>query len=221
MSANEGTVSGNVYDSSTVQFDPSNNSEQRKTITLQARVADQKGVAAAEASVVVKKKAVLAARRLPDIVFPANSGRVNNCGKRVLLEELKSLIDRDPNGTVAFVGHVTDKEKSDLDRKRAMNAAAIISAGQGICASFPASQIQVSGAGAADNGVDAQPHFCGTSAIPKTGELSGQTVKESDATAKYRRVEVWFIPTGGVAPPSLKDSQAASAIPVSSLGCPK
>ena len=118
LSANEGTVSGNVYDSSAVQFDPSDNSEQRKTITLHARVADQKGVAAAEASVLVKKKAVLAAKRLPDIVFPANSGRVNNCGKRVLLEELKSLIDRDPTGTVAFVGHVTDKEKSDLDRKR-------------------------------------------------------------------------------------------------------
>jgi hypothetical protein len=221
LSANEGTVSGSVYDSSGVQFDPSDNSEQRKTVTLQARVADQKGVTAAEASVLVKKKAVIAATRLPDIVFPANSARVNNCGKRVLLEELKSLIDRDPTGTVAFVGHVTDKETSDLDRHRAMNAAAVISAGQGICPSFPVSQIQVSGAGAADNGVDAQPHFCGTSAIPKTGELSGQMVKESDANAKYRRVEVWFVPTGGVPPPSLKDSQAASAIPVSSLGCPK
>jgi hypothetical protein len=221
FSANEGAVSGNVFDSSSVQFDPSNNSEQRKTITLQARVADQKGVTAAEATVVVKKKAVVAATRLPDIVFPANSARVNNCGKRVLLEELKSLIDRDPTGKVVFVGHITEAEKSELDRQRAMNAAAVISAGQGICTSFPANQILVSGAGSADNGVDLQPHFCGTSAIPRTGELSGQIVKESDAKAKYRRVEVWFVPTGGVAPASLKDSQEASAIPVSSLGCPK
>jgi hypothetical protein len=204
-----------------VAFDPSDNSEQRKIVTLQARMADQKGVTAAEAKVVVKKKPVLTATRLPDIVFPANSARVNNCGKRVLLEELKSLIDRDPTGKVVFVGHVTEKEKSDIDRQRAMNAAAVISAGHGICASFPVSQILVSGAGAADNGVELQPHFCGTSATPKTAELSGQMVKESDTNAKLRRVEVWFVPTGGNAPASVKESQEASALPVSSIGCPK
>ena len=165
------TISGNEFDSSAVPFDPSDNSEQRKTVTLQARVADQKGVTAAETKVVVKKKAVITATRLPDIVFPVNSARVNNCGKRVLLEELKSLIDRDPTGKVVFVGHVTEKEKSDIDRQRAMNAAAVISAGQGICASFPVSQILVSGAGAADNGVELQPQFCGTSATPKTARI--------------------------------------------------
>jgi hypothetical protein len=221
LSASEGTISGSEFDSSTVEFDPSDNSEQRKIVTLQARMADQKGVTAAEAKVVVKKKPVLTATRLPDIVFPANSARVNNCGKRVLLEELKSLIDRDPTGKVVFVGHVTEKEKSDIDRQRAMNAAAVISAGQGICASFPVSQILVSGAGAADNGVELQPHFCGTSATPKTAELSGQMVKESDTNAKLRRVEVWFVPTGGNAPASVKESQEASALPVSSIGCPK
>ncbi len=51
--------------------------------------------------------------------------------------------------------------------------------------------------------------------------MSAQAVKESDANAKYRRVEVWFVPTGGVAPTSLKEFQEATAIPVSSLGCPK
>jgi outer membrane protein OmpA-like peptidoglycan-associated protein len=221
FSASEGSLNGTEFDSSAVQFDPSDNSEQRKTVTLQAKVADQKGVATAEAAVVVKKKGLVAAKRLPDIVFPVNSARVNNCGKRVLLEELKSLIDRDPTGKVVFVGHTAEKEKNELDQRRALNAAAVISAGQGICASFPASQIQVSGAGAADNGVAPQPHFCGTSATPKTGELSGQTVRESDANAKYRRVEVWFIPTGGVVPASVKDSQTATALPVSTLGCPK
>ena len=170
---------------------------------------------------VVKRKAILAARRLPDIIFPANSVRVNNCGKRVLLEELKALIDRDPTGKVVLVGHITGSEKSDLDQQRAMNAAAVLTAGQGICANFPASQILVSGAGAQDNGVDLQPHFCGTSATPRTGELSGQTVTESEAVAKYRRLEVWYIPTGGIAPSSLKASQEASALQVSALGCPK
>jgi len=221
FSASEGAISGNQFDSSAVQFDPSDNSEQRKTVTIQARVADQKGVTAAETKVVVKKKAVVAATRLPDIVFPVNSARVNNCGKRVLLEELKSLTERDPTGKVVFVGHITEKEKAEIDRQRAMNAAAVISAGSGICTSFPASQILVSAAGAADNGVELKPQFCGTSATPRTAELSGQTVKESDANAKYRRVEVWFVPTGGVAPASVKDFQEASALPVSSMGCPK
>jgi len=221
FSASEGAVRGTVFDSSAVQFDASDNSEQRKTVTLYAKAADQKGEVAAEAAVVVKKKAVILAKRLPDIVFPANNARVNNCGKRVLLEELKSFIDRDPTGKVVFVGHITEKEKAELDQTRAMNAAAVISAGQGICGSFPASQILVSNAGAAENGVDLQPHFCGTSADPKVAELSGQAVKETDTQAKYRRVEVWFVPTGGVVPASLKASQDASTLPMSSIGCPK
>ena len=221
FSATEGAMRGDRFDSSGVQFDPSNTSEQRKTVTLRARVMDQRGPTAAEVSVVVKKRAAVAAKRLPDIVFPANSSRVNNCGKRVLLEELKALIDRDPGGKVVFVGHTTAKEKAGLDQQRAMNAAAVMSAGQGICASFPASQIVVGAAGAGDNGVDLQPHFCGTSTTPKTGELSGQAVRESDEQAKFRRVEVWFVPAGGAPPASGAGARDAASLSVRSLGCPK
>jgi hypothetical protein len=223
LAASEGSISGTKYDSTGVQFDPSDNSEQRKTVKLMARAADDKGAATAEATIVVKRKAVATARRLPDIIFPQSSARVNNCGKRVLLEDLKSLTDSDPTGKVVFVGHETEKEQkvANLDRLRALNAAAVISAGQGICTNFPASQIMVSAAGAAENGVEPQPHFCGTSAVPKTGERSGSAVRESDAQAQYRRVEVWFVPTGGAVPASVKDQQDASAMSVSSLGCPK
>ncbi len=219
--ASEGAMRGDRFDSSSVQFDASDNSEQRKTVTLRARVMDQRGATAAETSVVVKKKAALVAKRLPDIVFPANSSRVNNCGKRVLLEELKAAIDRDPGGKVVFVGHTTGTEKAGLDQQRALNAAAVISAGQGICSSFPASQITVGAAGPADNSVDLQPHFCGTSATPKAGELSGQAVRESDEQAKFRRVEVWFVPTGGVLPVSAKGASEAASLPLKNLGCPK
>jgi outer membrane protein OmpA-like peptidoglycan-associated protein len=221
-SAAEGSVRGDRFDSSGIRFDPSDNSEQRKTVKLQARVTDQRGVTAAEATVVVKKRAALVAKRLPDIVFPANSARVNNCGKRVLLEELKALTQADPGGKVVFVGHTASKEKkAGLDEQRAMNAAAVISAGSGICSSFPAPQIMVSSVGIEDNGVDLQPNFCGTSATPKTAELSGQAVKESDDQAKYRRVEVWFIPANGILPTSVKGAKEASTLPVKSLGCPK
>jgi len=220
FSASEGSVSGADYVTSGVQFDPANNAEQRKTITISAKVADDKGSTAAETSIVVKKKAAIMAKRLPDIVFPTGSDRVNNCGKRVLLEELKANLDNDPTGRVVFVGHQTENESKwpGLDQKRALNAAAVISAGQGICGAFPANQILVSAEGTAQSGADLQPHFCAASA---GAEKAGQGVSESDDAAKYRRVEVWFVPTNGVQPPSLRDHKDAATLSVSALGCPK
>jgi hypothetical protein len=214
----EGAVNGNQFDSAGVQFDPASNSEQRKTVRIVAQVSDGKGSGTAEATLVVKKPAVLVARRLPDIVFPNANARVNNCGKRVLLEELKSLMQMDPGGKVVLVGHVSEKEagKSGLDQRRALNAAAVVSAGAGICYAFPASQVLVGAAGAEDNGVDFQSHFCGT-----TNELPGSLVKESESDAKYRRVEVWFVPAGGEPPASTKNYQDAASLSVAGLGCPK
>ena len=171
---------------------------------------------------VVKKGAAAQATRLPDIIFPAGGSRVNNCGKRVLLEDLKALIDRDATGHVVFVGHFAGKEKAaSLDLKRALNAAAVISAGQGVCGSFAANHIHVGAVGSADNGSDYQPRFCGTSATPKVGERSGQAVREADAQAKFRRVEVWWIPTGGSLPAAAQGSKDATTLSLSSLGCPK
>jgi hypothetical protein len=101
-----------------------------------------------------------------------------------------------------------------------MNVAAVISAGKGVCTAFPAAQVLVSAVGADQKGVDFQPHFCGTS----TGgsERPGQGVSESDDAAKYRRVEVWFVPTNGTLPPSLaKEYKDAATLAVVGLGCPQ
>jgi hypothetical protein len=217
FAASEGSISGNQFDSTTVQFDPST-SEQRKTIRIAATVSDGTASGTADTSVVVKKKATVTAKRLPDIIFPAGSARVNNCGKRVLLETLKTMTSGDPTAKVILVGHEAkgESKKSGLDQKRALNAAAVISAGKGICSSFPASQIQVSAVGSEDNGVDYQPNFCAASA---GGEKPGQTVKESEA-AKARRVEVWFVPTGAQVPASVRDAKDAVSLSVSKLGCP-
>jgi hypothetical protein len=216
FSASEGSISGNQFDSSGVRFDPAATSEQRKTVTLVAKVSDGKGEGVAQATVVVKKQSL--ARRLPDIVFPNANARVNNCGKRVLLEELKAAIDSDPTGRVVLVGHVSEKEAghAGLDQKRALNAAAVISAGQGVCSAFPASQILIGAVGAADTGVDYQSHFCGS-----TQELPGSLVKESESDARFRRVEVWFIPSGAALPASLQDHKDAVSLSVSALGCPR
>jgi hypothetical protein len=202
-----------------VRFDPPGASEQRKTVSLTAKVNDRVGSASANGSLVVKQPPALSAQRLSDVVFLQGNDRVNNCGKRVLLEDLRNKFAADPNGRVVLVGHIAQSEQSvtGLDLKRAMNGAAVISAGSGICSKVPAAQVLVKGAGAADNGVDFQPNFCAAS----TGvtERPGQAVQESDA-AKSRRVEVWFVPAGGMLPASGNGTRDAASLNVSSLGCP-
>src|SRR5262249_8844200 len=76
----------------------------------------------------------------------------------------------------------------------------------------------VSSEGSAQGGADPQPHFCAASA---GAERAGQGVSESDDAAHHRRVEVWFVPTGGMLPPSVKDQKDAATLSVSALGCPK
>jgi len=181
-------------------------------------VTDPRGAGTATGTVVVTQAAQVTPRRLPDVTFNEGSDRINNCGKRVLLEQLKTLFDSDPGGQVVFVGHVAQSEvrRTGLDLKRAMNAAAVVSAGSGVCSRFPADKVMVNNVGATDNGVDYQPFFCETS----TKEKSGQAVKQSD-TARMRRVEVWFVPTGGAMPPSASSAKSASSQNVQTLGCPK
>jgi outer membrane protein OmpA-like peptidoglycan-associated protein len=182
---------------------------------------DQRGSGSAQTNVVVKQRAALAATRLADVLFAPGSDRVNNCGKRVLLEELRRLTEGDPQGKVVIVGHIDGTENSsrNLDMKRALNAAAVISAGQGVCTSFPASQILVNAVGAAENGIAYQPNFCaGSTAVT---ERPGQTVASSDNNAQSRRVEVWFVPAGGTLPPSVGDAKVAVTLGVNSLGCPQ
>jgi outer membrane protein OmpA-like peptidoglycan-associated protein len=221
FSAPEGMINGNQYDSANVQFAPPTSSEQRRTISIVAKVSDERGSGFAQANIVVKQKALVSATQLPDVLFAQRSDRVNNCGKRVLLEQLRTLANSDPMGRVVLVGHIEEAERAsqDLDLRRALNAAAVISAGQGVCTAFPASQILVNAAGATDNGGSYQPNFCRASTA--VGERPGQAVADNDDAAKYRRVEVWFVPAGGAVPASGDGAKDAAARGVSSLGCPR
>jgi hypothetical protein len=197
-----------------------NSAEQRKSVQLLAKVTDGQNTSNAEATVIVKKRAEQA-KRLPDIIFVQGEARVNNCGKRVLLEELRPYTSANPGGKVVLVGHVAEKEPnpSGLDQKRALNAAAVISAGKEVCTAFPTSQIFVNAAGVADNEARLQPNFCGGSTA--AAERPGQAVSANDAVAKYRRAEVWFVPAGGALPASGEGAKEAGALGVSRLGCPK
>ena len=106
------------------------------------------------------------------------------------------------------MGHQPSDEKPA--NPSALNAAAVITAGTGVWLAIPQPQVLVSSPGVEQNGVGFEPGFCSSSV---RGGASG--------TAEMRRVEVWFVPNGGELPPSLKNYQDASAMPVSSLGCPK
>jgi outer membrane protein OmpA-like peptidoglycan-associated protein len=217
--ASEGSVSGMTYSSASVQFDASISGDQQKNVTITCTAKDDRSSGTATTSIVVKKKANLQAIRLPDIVFARNNARVNNCGKRVLLEELKTYLDRDPTGKVVLVGHIDAGElkKLRLDEHRALNAAAIISAGKGICLNFNPSQIMVQSSGEDQGGADFKPYFCEASVT----ERGGSRVTAADKRAEYRRVEVWFVPTNGMMPASAGSAKDASSLGVGTLGCPK
>jgi outer membrane protein OmpA-like peptidoglycan-associated protein len=217
--ASEGSVSGMTYNSTGVQFDASISGDQQKNVTITCTAKDDRSSGTATTSIVVKKRANLQAVRLPDIVFARNNARVNNCGKRVLLEELKTYLDKDPTGKVVFVGHIDQGElkKLRLDEHRALNAAAIISAGSGICLNFNPSQIMVQSSGEDQGGADFKPYFCEGS----VQERGGSRVTSADSRAQYRRVEVWFVPTNGVMPPSAGNAKDAGSLGVSKIGCPR
>jgi len=211
FAASEGSLQGDKFECTAAMFDPASNAEQRKTVTITASAADNKGVGTATTTVACVRKATVAAIRLPDVLFQHNDARVNNCGKRVLLEELRAYVQRDPTGTVVLVGHTSsDETAAGLDMRRTMNAAAVITAGSGVCLSVPQSQVQLNATGVDQNGVGFETGFCGPSVSAG-----------SSTAANMRRVEVWFVPTGGQMPASLTKSQAASSLPVSALGCPK
>jgi outer membrane protein OmpA-like peptidoglycan-associated protein len=211
FTASEGSVQGDQFDSTTVQFDPSNNAEQRKTVTITAKAADNRSEGTATTTIDVIKKAVIVPIRLPDVLFERNSARVNNCGKRVLLEQLRAYWERDSTGTVVLVGHSSsDETAANLADQRALNAAAVITAGTGVCLSIPQTQVQVSAPGVNQNGVGFESSFCEPSLNAR-----------SSTNAEMRRVVVWFVPTGGQMPSSVTNAQPASSMNVGGLGCPK
>jgi outer membrane protein OmpA-like peptidoglycan-associated protein len=190
-------------------------------VHLTATATDQKGGtgnATSDVTVTLSPEA----RRLDDIVFPANNARVNNCAKRLLLEQLTPMLRDDPSATVLLIGHRDEREKGKaaarLDRVRALNAAAVLSAGEGICPQLELNRVKVGWVGS-DQSSPTKPMLCGTSTEVK--ERSGQAVQASDERAQFRRVEVWIVPGGAAMPAGVTGLQDVPAPEVKKLGCPK
>jgi hypothetical protein len=216
--ASEGTVSGNVYDSTTVTFDPRATQRQEKTVLITCTGTDARG-RTGDATRNITVTSSPTARRLDDIVFAKNNARVNNCAKRLLLEELTPMLRDNPGSQVILIGHRDSGEAGKtLDRMRVLNTAAVLSAGTGICPSLELDRVKVKMVGT-DQTSQTRPSFCGASTNIK--ERAGSSVSESDAKSQYRRVEIWFVPAGASAPSDAGDAQAAPASDIKKLRCPR
>jgi hypothetical protein len=188
--ASQGTITGNTFDSSGVSFDPNATGAQSVVVRLSATETDSiNQTVSANANVTVNKKAV-ASRQ--DIVFANRSARVNNAAKRYLIEQLTPKLRADPGSTVILIGHrdmsETGRAFAKLDTERLISTAAVMSAGKGICPSLDLTRVQMSEAGT--DQTDPPMPFADASVKERTGQTA------TDNRAQFRRVEVWFIPSG-------------------------
>ena len=82
-----GTPQQATFNTQGVGFGPATDREEIKQVNIVATVRDTRGgTASATVPLTIRKPAELV--RLPDILFTSGSSRVNNCGKRILLEEV-------------------------------------------------------------------------------------------------------------------------------------
>ncbi len=228
----EGTVTNDsaataTFDSSSLNFE-SNAQNQTKTVTATVTVTDQNGQTATQ-NTTITVNCPAQWIRLDDVVFAKNNARVNNCGKRLLIDDVPPRL-ASGDYDVVLVGHRdTDEEATlpaarkgrkgspeagmDLDEARALNAAAVLSGGGGTCGNVDPSRIKLDWVGT-DQTSDPRPSLCGTSNVK---ERKGQATTEADKT---RRVEIYLVPHNSTAmPPAVKEIKPTPDV-LHALGCP-
>jgi flagellar motor protein MotB len=209
-----------AFDSKSVRFEQGGKI-QSKTVTITGRVTDDRGMSA-NCSVAVKVDFVPEAIRFSDVIFSKGSSRVNNCGKRVLLEELAPKAS-DPDYEVILIGHFDNDEtpkgkvKKTLDQQRIENVVAVLTGGTGTCAKIDMSRVKVDWTGTTQTS-DFQPGLCGTSTRSAASERRGSMVSTAD---QNRRVEVWLVPKGTKLPAAFSGAKTLDAKDMKKLGCPK
>jgi len=231
------TNSTAAFDTATLNFATGATQTQTQTVTATVTVTDQNGKTATQSTPITVNCAPIPFVRLDDIVFAKNSARVNNCGKRVLIEDAGRLAGGDYD--VVLVGHRDSDERENvpgrthptkrhhgnveathsLDEARVLNSAAVLTGGTGRCANVDLSRVKIDWVGT-DQTSTPEPALCGTSTHPKTerGERRGANVSEAD---KNRRVEVYLVPRGAAMPPAVKQIKSLPEQEVKTLGCPR
>jgi opacity protein-like surface antigen/outer membrane protein OmpA-like peptidoglycan-associated protein len=214
ITASEGTIAGNQFDSTGLTFSPNSLQQQCKVVHINGVATDSKNRTANATADVNVCKQPNAQRK--DIVFALRSARVNNAAKRYLLETVVPELRADPGAKVILIGHrdkaETGRAAARLDRERVENAAAVLSAGKSVCANIDPSRIQAAYAGDSEQ---PDPDPFGDASVK---ERRGQGV--TDDRGKYRRVEVWVIPSGAETP----NVPGLGPVPEKELkakGCPK
>lgn len=223
------TIQNATFDASTVSFEPGATA-QTKTITASVTVTDQTGKTASQStSLAVTCQPVW--QRLDDVIFANNNARVNNCGKRILIDDAASRM-ASGDYDIVLVGHRAADDQTNtplapgrrrgplvpLDEQRTLNCAAVLSGGTATCAKVDPSRIRVDWVGAEQTS-EPRPGLCGTSARAAQEERRASQTSEAD---RERRVEVYLVPRGTTAmPPAVKQIKPLPEAEVRALGCPK
>jgi outer membrane protein OmpA-like peptidoglycan-associated protein len=221
----EGTLSNataaqTTFDSTSVSFPPSGQ-VQTKTITATATVRDDfGGTVSCTSSIRVSTNPQTT--HYGDIVFAEGSARINNCAKRVLIERVYPQLTGAYAGyTLVLVGHIDPSERGNrtLDRRRVMNAAAVLTAGKDTCTALEPSRITADWVGTTETEYKDTP--CSVSFEAAPAERPADRVNPSDARAKNRRVEIWLVPPGKTLPSSVKEAHVLPTPELQRLACPK
>jgi outer membrane protein OmpA-like peptidoglycan-associated protein len=228
--ASEGSASGSgadaQYNSNGVAFNERDRSRpQSKQVTVTANVTDAKG-GSANATTTITVNLAAQVKHFGDIVFPKGSARVNNCGKRVLIEQLYPMLASNANFDVVLVGHIdtgevpksrSSKVGRNLDRDRVLQTAAVLSGGSGTCTSLDVSRIKGVWVGATQE-TETLPTSCTISTTaPKERKGAELDVNE----AKNRRVEIWLVPKGMPLPATAREAKELPEADLKKIGCPK
>jgi hypothetical protein len=221
------------FDSSSLNFEGGSQA-QSKSITATLVVSDETGQSATQTtSFTVNCPPQF--KRLSDIVFAKDKARVNNCGKRVLVDQ--AAPQAGSNYDIVLVAHrAADENNSSasgtrsgrraqraaaaraLDEQRALNAAAVLTGGHGVCGTLDPAQVKIDWVGT-DSTSTPDPALCGTSNLPAAKERRGSQVTELD---KDRRVEVYLVPrNSSTLPPAVKNARPLPENDLRILGCPK
>jgi outer membrane protein OmpA-like peptidoglycan-associated protein len=229
------TTPNATFDASSLQFEGGAQA-QTKTVTATLTVTTETGKTATQTTQLTVNCPPQFVR-LSDVVFAKNKSRVNNCGKRVLIDEAAPRVangdydiilvghrDSDEAEAAPATGrrargrHARKAEAISLDEQRALNAAAVLSGGTGTCGKVDPAHIKIDWVGT-DQTSDPQPGLCGTSNLPEQKERKGQEVTQSDSK---RRVEVYLVPrTSTTNPPAVKNARPLPDDQMKALGCPK
>lgn len=219
-----------TFDGSNLNFESGTQSE-AKSINATLTVTDEAGQSDTK-STPVTVNCPPQFKRLPDVVFAKNNARVNNCGKRILIDQAAQQAGSAYD--ILLVAHRSADEKESLnaagrrrknappartlDEQRALNAAAVLMNDTKTCATVDPTQIKIDMEGT-DQTSTPDPGLCGTSALPSQKERKGSIVTDAD---KERRVEVYLVPKGTQKlPPAAKNAKPVPESTVKAMGCPK